>query len=380
MRRINYLQLICAIVFIFNTSCTKDNSAPEPSAPKEPTSAFTKYNNTKDSLFTVNSIVQLSDSSYAIAGGIRYDGSFDRNVLIKLNKFGKREWMSIMKNTSTPRGIEELFADVNGYVGIRTQSFGNESGRAPHMVKFSSTGEVLSEVSIDTDFVGLDIIKDNNNFVIAGRGNSDMLFRKIGMNGEKQWDQTFWNYPSACSISKLNDGNYIAIGGWFYSGNDEYLIKLNAGGKKLWSKLYKGIKVVALPDNGFLAVTGRAGVSTAPKLVRFDEHGNELWNKTLDQLWPISELKAINVMNYDMKHFICTYFDQIGNVTIMVLDANGNEVKRLTKGSVYSAAYAQRSFVTIKTLDNGIFIALAGVSNNLEFFLDFIKVSPKSIF
>lgn len=346
------------------SSCSNENdSLPD----IETTNQFIKYHTTIDSIFTINSMVQLSDSSFILAGGVKIKGSNDKNVIMKLDKFGNRDWLNVMDNTSSPRGLQAVFVDGDNYIGYRSHRY-HLDDYPPSLIRFSKTGGVLNEIPIDGDFLGFDIIRDEDSFIIAGR--NAMLIKKIGVNGEVSWTRTFGG-PTAFAITKLNDGNYVTIGGYNYTGTGEYLIKLSQSGENIWSRTYKGIKVLALPDNGFVAVTGFVDNLS---FTRFDENGFTLWKKPIANLGSNSE-RTVSIFNYDLDYFVYSYYNTNNNLNICILDSNGNKVNTHTEKNFGFGSFGQYNNEIIKTLDGGLFIARTGIDWELKF----IKISPESI-
>ncbi|MBZ9730191.1 hypothetical protein LB467_10885 [Salegentibacter sp. JZCK2] len=341
------------------------NSPPNAGSTQESTIEFLKQNEIKDSIFTINSVVQLNDSSYTLAGGVRYDGNYDKNVLIKLDKYGNREWLEIMEHTSTPRGIEKLFQNGNGYIGYLGSYFGTENSSP--LIHFSNTGEVLGEFH-NHNMLGLDIIRDENNFVIAGRNQGDLHIQKVTTFGEIIWSRSLQSSSSASSITKLTDGNYISIGGYNFSHPGDYLHKLSPEGQKIWSRHFNGMKVLAISDNGFIAITGRG---EELNFARFDEDGNKIWSKELENR-SLNDLSTVNIFNYNMEYFVCSYENENFNLNLLVLDPDGNEINLLTIDDLPTANYGAVS----KTIDSGIFITRTRHLDQL----DFIKLSYETIF
>jgi len=365
MNRIKCLFRICVAVVVMS-SCSKEN---ETVSDAGTTDQFIKHHRTIDSIFTINKMVQLSDSSFILAGGVKIKGSSDKNVIMKLDKFGNRDWLNVMDDTSSPKGLEAIFVDGNSYIGYRNRGYNGDSS-PPSLIRFSKTGGVLRKFPIDGEFLAYDIIRDEDSFIIAGRNN--MLIKKIGINGEIHWTRIFQYYPTAFSISKLKDGNYVVIGGYNDTATGEFLIKLSTSGEIIWSKVDKGMKVLALPDNGFVAV---AGLYDELSIVRFDENGIRLWKKPIDNLGSISE-RTVSLFNYDLGYFVYSYYNTNYDLNICVLDSDGNNVNTLTVKDLDTGTFGQFNVAIIKTLDGGLFIVRS--ANSWE--LKLIKLSPESVF
>ena len=355
--RIPVTSLLITFITISFFSCSSENNpidetdtnpetAPEIDPEVDPGSTleFVKHFETQDSIFTLNSAVQLSDSSYVIGGAVRYNGSFDKNVLMKFDKYGNRKWTSIMESSYTPNGVEKIFQKANGYIGFRGHHYDVEN--SSHFIYYSQDGNVENEIFLNKDFLTNDIIEVNNNYLLAGR-TSNTGFRMITENGELIWETIFDLGSEAYAISKLTDGNYISIGGANAGYQGEFLIKLNEQGEKIWSKNYKGIDILGITDNEFLAVIVYEGYWS---LVKFDQDGNIVWNKTLEDFDPdINKPNAMNIIRYNDEFFICAYTNVLDHLKLLVFDSNGDEINFLQFDD------AQYTMVS-KTMDKGLLI------------------------
>lgn len=364
--RIKFIYFLLAILLI---GCSQDEPTPDPNPEPEillePTDDFLRQYTTKDSIFILNSMVQLSDSSYTISGAVRYDETGNKNVLMNFDKYGKRTWTTVMKDTYTPSGIQKLYKNSFGYVGYVGHHYNFE--KSPHIIFFDGKGNVEKEIFTNNEILGNDVYKDGNNFLIAGYADGNMLLRMITQDGNLIWNKGFQFYPRAHSLTKLDDGNFIVIGGGGYTGEGEYLIKLDNKGEVIWSKPYKGLEVTALPNNEFLAITTSGD---SPSLVRFDELGTKVWDIPLQALGPGSLGNALTILNYD-EFLVTAYINDASNLNILVSDLDGNVIKLHTIDSLRGGMYTLVS----KTLDGGLLISH---SNNDSPF-NLIKMSEESI-
>lgn len=337
------------------SSCNKENNI----VLEEQADEFLNNNYTPDSLYRVNSVIQLSDRSFILAGGVKIKGSYNKNMIIKLDEFGNREWLSVMDNSKTPLGLEAIFVNGNNYIGYRSTRYSEEP---PMFINFDGRGNVLAKIPIDNCIVSNDIIKEEHSYLIAGDHNY-MQFQKIGFDGKVLWTKEYRQNPGVLSISKLADGNYIALAGENYTGIGEYLVKLSVAGEVIWSKPYKGVKILALPDNGFIAITGR---EPNFDVIRFDENGNEVWKKAIKDpgySFPFD----VDIINYGLEHFVFSKFTNNQTLDLCILNTNGELVNTVVVNDISSTNHIS----LIKTIDNGIFIVRSEGNYNL----DFIKLS-----
>ncbi len=128
-----------------------------------------------------------------------------------------------------------------------------------------------------------------------GLGTSDIYIIKTDAYGNEIWSKVYggdgWDAPF--QIKKTIDNNYIIVGqtSSFGAGSsDAFLLKIDNNGDSLWFKTYGGTDedgaygVDICNDNGFI-ITGYTysfaiGYQAAAYLIRTDPIGNELWSKT----------------------------------------------------------------------------------------------------
>lgn len=144
------------------------------------------------------------------------------------------------------------------------------------------------------------------------RGANDYWIVKINAQGNKLWDKTFGGdiFDELTSIVPASDGGYLLAGYSFSSvsgdrtapgkGSEDYwIVKIDSQGNKLWDKAFGGNGVdrlssaISVPGGGYLlGGTSQSNASgdksqnnnggvTDYWIVRIDDQGNKLWDKTL---------------------------------------------------------------------------------------------------
>jgi hypothetical protein len=108
------------------------------------------------------------------------------------------------------------------------------------------------------------------------------------------WTKTYGgdSYETGYSVQQTSDGGYIIVGStWSFDAGfaDVYLIKTDANGDTVWTKVYGGTNddvgrsVQQTSDEGFIIVGGTrsfgAGYSDI-YLIRTDTNGDAIWTKT----------------------------------------------------------------------------------------------------
>lgn len=142
-------------------------------------------------------------------------------------------------------------------------------------------------------------------------GNCDFWIIMIDPNGNKLWNKLYGSKFSdfATSIAPTSDGGYI-IGGYsnspagfnksegFVGVTDYWIVKIDSLGNQQWDKTIGGTKgdyltsIKQTADNGYLlsgySTSGISGVKTGAAkgnediwLVKLDNTGNVLWDKTI---------------------------------------------------------------------------------------------------
>ena len=109
--------------------------------------------------------------------------------------------------------------------------------------------------------------------------------------GRRAAPQDRWNLEAGAGKQQTDDSGYIIVGQyamWGATGANIYIVKTNANGDTLWTKIYdtgtwEGAgDVIETPDGGYLIVgyTQIQGVGNADLwLLKTDNNGDTLWTK-----------------------------------------------------------------------------------------------------
>jgi len=339
-KRLEFLLLI--ILFFLIGACSKNEDSPNQVQEAKPWDKF-DVTLVPEAKLIINDILQLSDSSYVLAGSANYD----ENMLLKLDKYGNEVWYHSIEKSYSPWGLEAVFSYEKMLIGVQTSRY--SSGTLPGFSIFNQDGEVLNHIAIENCIVGTDIIKDAGSIVIAG-GVNQMQVQRVSFEGEQLWRKNHDQHIKASSISKLSDGNYIIIGNRSNTLYSDYLMKYSSDGKVIWSKQYKGEKVLGLPDNGCIAIT-YSYESKKYSIIRFDESGNELWNNEIhDANRHLYYTGAMNIFNFSSDYFAYSILTEDKQVILNVLNSSGDLVNSVKID--YVNVFHRNAI--IKTLDNGL--------------------------
>lgn len=289
----------------------------------------------------------LGGSSLSKKSGVKeHEGSGDLDYLIwKMDESGKSEWqksyggaatdmLNVLKNTSdggfilggvSNSGVgfdkKEDARGANDIWIIKLDAKGNEMWQRTYGGKgqeelaslipttdggFLIGGSSTSQQELDEKIIGRK--KENN------RGSLDYWIIKLDKDGNEEWQQTYGGkYADVLqSMCTTKDGGYL-VGGYsnspnskdkseasLGSGNDFWLLKLNAEGTIEWQKALGGsgedqLKVVCQALDGNYMIAGQSNSVT-----RTSKNGSDLWVVKLDVNGLLLWEKAYNIGKNDV--------------------------------------------------------------------------------
>ncbi|TGK23130.1 SBBP repeat-containing protein [Leptospira kmetyi] len=231
---------------------------------------------------TISSSITSDQNSNVYATGYT-TGNFDNRIITgiqdlfvtKFNSNGVKQWTTLLGVALDITSSSGITSDPSGNI----YTVGNTNG--------SLDGEA---------FIGTPDIAFRNLFVV-----------KYDSNGNKQWTRLLGvaGNSSIATAVTTDSSNNIYVSGTSYSGLDGqtfsgggigyFIIKYNASGTKLWTKLFSGPKPLAIfydNVNGKLYITGEIfgntsldGIAVTGSsdsfLMQFDSNGNKTWTKLL---------------------------------------------------------------------------------------------------
>jgi hypothetical protein len=250
------------------------------------------------------SVVQTSDSGYAIAGSTNSSGAGGQDFyLVKADANGNMVWSKTFGGIGDDYARSVIQTSDGGYsVAGYTKSSGAGYNDF-YLVKADANGNMVWSKTfggIGDDYAFSVVQTSDGGYAIAGHsysfgaGRNDFWLVKTDANGNMLWSKTYGGtgYDFAYSLVQARDGGYAIAGETDSSGSgsyNSYLVKADANGNMLWNKTYGGIAndigrcVVQTADGGY-AIAGYTSSFGAGSndfyLVKADSTGNMQWNKT----------------------------------------------------------------------------------------------------
>lgn len=202
-------------------------------------------------------VKQTLDGGYIIAGSTSSFGQGNTDFyLLKLDSMGQKKFETSFGGYSNEIGKSVIQLSDSSYViAGYTSSFGI-GGYDIYLVKADKNGSLLWQKTIggnDWDFAySIDTTSDGG-FIIGGTtysfgyGNADGYIVKTDALGNVTWSKTYGgkNDDEFKSVIETSDGNY-ALTGYTKSYNDSlgdaWVFKVDVNGDSLWSKYFGGNK------------------------------------------------------------------------------------------------------------------------------------------
>ena len=250
------------------------------------------------------SVQQTSDGGYILAGATKpFFAANDEVYLIKTDSAGDTLWARRYGGEGDDQGRSVHQTPDGGYIIAGwTESFG--AGLVDfYLIKTDSNGDTLwtrEYGGAGSDYASSFDTTSDGGYIIGGYTNSfgagvnDLYLVKTDADGDTLWTRVYGgpNQDECRAVRQMADGGYIAAGATssFGSGGyDVYVVRTDASGDSLWSRAIGGgsadraYSLDLTPDGGCVVAgyTGSfaAGVSDV-YLIRFNANGDTLWTRT----------------------------------------------------------------------------------------------------
>ena len=253
-----------------------------------------------------NSVIQTSDSGYAILGSTKNFGSGMEDIyLVKMLANGDTAWTKTYGGSANDEeGAGVVQTPDGGYaIAGTTSSFGQGLSDI-FLFKTDANGALQwgkSYGGSNVEFCHNVQLCSDGGFVITGYtstfglGGNDVYVIRTNANGDTLWSRTFGtpDHNEAWAITQTSDGGFIITGNTLITGSQKlFVIKTDAAGNILWSKGYdngsdsgNGISVIQTSDSGYCIAGTCVTTGTILKdiyLVKTDVNGDTLWSRTFD--------------------------------------------------------------------------------------------------
>ncbi|DAC73443.1 MAG TPA: hypothetical protein DSN98_00755 [Thermoplasmata archaeon] len=303
-----------------------------------------------------NKVRKTADGGYLIVGDTKSyspDGYYAA-WLVKTDAFGYEEWNHTYSSYAV-FGTECQQTSDGGYAfcGVNNES-------CYWLVKTDAYGEEQWEKSFDDGTAWCFQQTTEGGYIIAG---FPQMFIRTDSQGNVLWKKTYFNSNNtfAYSIQQTEDGGFIVTGKTdYYSHGDHvngFLLKLDQNGTKEWDKTFMETEnsvlqsVQQIPDNGYIAVGAIGAVYYSPWVVRTDQDGTELWNRTYNS---IAEIAHEVILTND-GGFALAGEDESGTSCIIKTISNGTkEWEFILVGYLTSLQQAADGSIIIAGVDESV--------------------------
>lgn len=327
------------------------------------------------------SLVQCADSGFAVCGNSGY---------ARIDKQGAMLWQTICTGTSfySIRATTDNGFILAGSFGQSSTSNGmdvyllkvDSNGVKQWSRKYGGAGDEYATCIQATPDGGYILAGSTNTY---GAGGWDMYVIKTNVMGDTLWTRTYGGTLSEGGVNSTRqtieptfDGGYI-LGSYSASfftagGNDAYLVKTDAAGNVMWSRMYGGFAseiiydVKQCADSGFVfagSTTSFGGGSSDIYLVRTNSTGDTLFTRCFGGL--LNDIAQSVVETPDKGFAICGYTNNWGSgnndALLLKVDSLGNSsCHQNSTGTTVTAP----ATITKSTSTGKIFLTLNVNTNN----------------
>jgi len=277
-----------------------------------------------------------SDGNYILTGQKDINGNVDAWIL-KIDPNGDIIWETTYGNPDGLDGVWGVTETSDGGFVCSGWYYQTESGLFDALMIKTDENGVIQWTNIygtvdewdDTQ----DIIETDDGYIMLGffSGNTEVFVLKTDFDGNEVWTKTFSKSEGQEIIEIIKDGDsYIIVGGFWSSSYpiDAWLFKLDSNGNEIWSKEYgksltsdvfTGIDKTS--DGNYILVGGNRGGPIMGIwgndiwLMKVDENGNTLWEKTIGM--PFFTDYSVSIQETEDHGFIITgHMMGIGNILL----------------------------------------------------------------
>ncbi|OYD17095.1 hypothetical protein CH333_01950 [candidate division WOR-3 bacterium JGI_Cruoil_03_44_89] len=249
------------------------------------------------------SVQQTSDSGYIIAGYTKSFGEGREDVyLIKTDENGDVIWSKTYGGPYIDVGRSVQQTSDSGYIVAGWTKLGNSGDYDVYLIQTDARGDTLWTRKYGTSICGWR--SDDRGYSVQQTSDSGYIITgytdfptvdgpcvyliKTEAGGDTIWTKVYGSGASmfiGYSLQQTIDGGYIIAGLYddYYKGSHIYLIKTDSIGNTIWTGIYggcAGYSVQQTPDGGYIVagVTAFSGWADI-NLVKIDSIGDTIWTK-----------------------------------------------------------------------------------------------------
>jgi hypothetical protein len=295
---------------------------------------------------------QTTDGGYIVAGMTMSFGNGDQVYLVKTNASGILTWQRNYGGTATECGYSVQQTSDGGYIIVGgTESFGNDI--QVYLIKTNASGDTLWTRTYGGPGwdEGYSVRQTSDGgYIVAGRTEDlvnyyQVYLLKTDASGDTLWSRAYGgtDYDRGESVQQTSDGGYIVAGRTdsFGDSYQVYLLKTDAFGDTLWTKTYGGAgwdwgySVQQTTDGGYIITgyTDSFGNGDQVYLIKTNAQGDTLWTRLYggaDRDWGQSVQQTT-----DGGYIVAGWTESFGNnsqVYLIKTDANGSSGVEETAG------------------------------------------------
>jgi hypothetical protein len=346
-------------------------------------------------------VMQTADSGYAVAGYTYSNNVFFNDVfLVKTDANGTATWIREYGGDSVEWGHGFDITSDNGYIITGETWRRGRDRRDIYLIKIAENGDSMwtGEYGGAREEIGYSVQQTSDGgYIITGSTKtygpntpdySNVWLVKTDASGSVDWSQVYGGTYNdfGSSVQQTADGGYI-VAGQTYSATSQYidlwLLKTDANGDTLWTKLYGGASsdgarsVKQIYDNGYIIAgyTSSYGAGQLDAwLLRTDASGDTLWTRTFGG--GSNDFAYSVYQTVDSGFVLCGYTYSFGagdqDFYMVKTNADGDLLWSTTVGS----SGAERSFSIEQTSDGGYIITgyKWSITNDYDVYL--VKLEP----
>ena len=301
------------------------------------------------------SVQQTTDSGYIIVGYTYSYGIGNQDIwLIKTDASGDTLWTKTFGGGYIDYGRSVQQTADGGYILVgATESFG-VSYSDIWLIKTNNSGDTLWTKTFGREYAdrGYSVQQTTDGgFIITGYTESfgkggDIWLIKTDASGDTLWTRMFGgeHMDRGYSVQQTADGGYVITGSMslYYSFDcDVCLIKTDASGDTLWTRTYSGsepdggFSVQQTTDGGYIIIGYTYSFSAGCEawLIKTDTFGDTLWTRTFGE----GRASAKSVQQTSDGGYIITGYKRppggtTGDLWLIKTDASGDTLWTKTFG------------------------------------------------